>query len=409
MPGRSHSTPDVVTSSRSVVEAAWRAAVEACQPHTVTAAAVANLGLQAPPLLVAVGKAAPGMATGALAALPMGAAGGVIVSETGRPATIGGWPHLRGDHPVPGEGSARAADAISTLIAAHRSVRDALVLVSGGATALIAAPVAPLTTDDLQATFGALLASGADIDEMNAVRRRLLRWADGRLTAALAPTHVHCLVISDVMSQDPATVGSGPCVADPRPLATSLIARLPARVREYLRAAPDVVPSAATARVIASADDARDAAMRALVARQHPPVAPRWLGGPADRAGTEIGRILTSLGAGSFVAAGETTVVLPPGAPPGGRCQELALALAREIDGTDWTVLVAGTDGRDGPTDAAGAIVDGTTWATIARSGRDPGDDLDTHHAYAALDAAGALFRTGPTGTNVNDLLIAVR
>lgn len=399
-----------MTSPRAIAEAAWFAAIRACNPRDVTAAAVGELGLTGRPLLIAVGKAAAAMADGALAALPGGVAGGIVVSQTGSPPAVGGLLHVAGDHPVPGEGSRRAADAIAGLIAAHGGVSDAVVLVSGGTSSLIAAPVDPLDDDDLRSSFAHLLASGASIDEMNRVRRHLLRWADGRLAHALAPARVHCLVVSDVVSGDVAAVGSGPCLQEESapPIPPRLAARLPARVREHLaRVTPQPTPPA-TARVVASCDDAMWAAMHELYELGAPPVVPRTLLGEARECAREVGRSLGSIVSGSFVAAGETTVTLPAGAPPGGRCQELALALAREIAGTDWTVLVAGTDGRDGPTDAAGAMVDGTTWHTLEMLGRDPHDDLAAHRAHEALDAAGALFRTGPTGTNVCDLLVAI-
>lgn len=350
------------------------------------------------------------MAEGALSALPNGAAGGLVVSHTGEPVSVGGLPHLRGDHPVPGDNSRRAAEAIGDLIATHAGVTDVLVLVSGGTTSLIAAPIEPLDDDDLRSTFAHLLASGADIDAINGVRRRLLRWADGRLAMALAPARVHCLIVSDVVSSLASTVGSGPCHPEehPQPILRELASRLPAAVRPYLdRSAPLIAPLA-TDRIVAGCDDAMWAAVNALRDLGVPPVMPRSMLGEATLAAAELARTLNDIVSGSFVASGETTVTLPRDAPPGGRCQELALALAREIAGTDWTVLIAGTDGRDGPTDAAGAIVDGTTWSTIELLGRDPDADLAAHRAYAALDTAQALFRTGPTGTNVCDLLVAI-
>ena len=133
------------------------------------------------------------------------------------------------------------------------------------------------------------------------------------------------------------------------------------------------------------------------------------LDGEASLAGAAIGRALSSSSPGAFVLGGETTVTLIANAGRGGRCQELALAAARELRGQPATLLAAGTDGRDGPTDAAGAIVDGTSWERMIQAGRDPAADLAAHRAYDALAAIGALIKAWPSGTNVNDLVIGLR
>jgi glycerate-2-kinase len=292
-----------------------------------------------------------------------------------------------------------------------------------------------------------LLESGLDIHAMNAVRRRFTRWGGGRLALALAGRAVDVLAISDVPGDDPATIGSGPCAADPLTPAdvarllqdADLLGRLPPAIAGMLRDAPDAVVTttpghAALARVrtriIASNGDAvRGAAARARELGWETRIVSEPLTGPAAAAGARVAAALL-LGGGTgeaspaaprcLIAGGETTVALGDAAgcggsaaPAGGRCQELALAAARVLAGAGTgggtALLAAGTDGRDGPTDAAGAVVDGHTWHAVRAAGRDPAADLVCHESYAALGATGALLRTGPTGTNVMDVVIGVR
>jgi hydroxypyruvate reductase len=330
----------------------------------------------------------------------------------------------------------------------HRVVPgDAVVvLLSGGTSSLVGAPVAGVSEADLDALWRLLLESGLDIHTMNAVRRRFTRWGGGRLAVALAGRSVDVLAISDVPGDDPADIGSGPCAADPLTAAdverllgaAGLLPRLPPALVALLR---DPTPALRTpgrshpaiaavrTRIVASNRDAvRAAAAHARGLGWKVRAASAPLTGDARAAGarTAAGLLHTALdGAGvhsetvCIVAGGETTVALGPrgieddAAPHGGRCQELALAAARVLAGSGAgpaaALLAAGTDGRDGPTDAAGAVVDGDTWQAIRAAGRDPARDLAMHDSYPALDAAAALLRTGATGTNVMDLVIAAR
>ncbi|MBL8960150.1 MAG: DUF4147 domain-containing protein [Gemmatimonadetes bacterium] len=395
------------------IEQWYRHAVRACDPREATRLAVRALAFTTPPCLIAVGKAAASMAEGAIEALDAVPSEGIVVSPTGHPSTCHGLAHLAGDHPVPGAGSRTAADAIHALVASPRRATDALVLVSGGTTSLIAAPVAPVTTAEMLETFELLLASGAPIEVMNYVRRRMLRWGGGRLAAALAPTRVWCLAVSDVMTGDLASIGSGPCVADdgPASVPAELMQKLPRSVQALL---PTPLPRAASpvsARIILDNTTAVSAVQSQLVdaglTLATPPL--RILAGEAREAGSLLGRHLATMPVGAFVLGGEPTVTLTRGAGLGGRCQELALAAAHEIRGLPITLLAAGTDGRDGPTDAAGAIVTGDSWDAMVAAGRDPAADLRTHASHDALAAIHALIPAWPTGTNVNDVVIGVR
>jgi hydroxypyruvate reductase len=323
--------------------------------------------------------------------------------------------------------------------------RDVVVLVSGGTTSLLAAPVDAVPPDELRGLFESLLASGADIVMMNALRKRVLRWGAGRLAKALEGRRVHCLIASDVPGNDVASIGSGPCVPDPltagdlvrhvseRGLATALPAGVSAYLERTVRGLEAETPKpgdACFADVAVSIVLDRLAAVEAAASEARrlgaAPVVRvrRLLAGEAAVAGRAIARELgewrralahDSSGTGPFACAvysGETTVTLGQSAGRGGRCQELALAVAEGLhamgdDADGITLLAAGTDGRDGPTDAAGAVVDAGTWRAMLAGGLDPAAALAAHDAYPALDRASALLRTGATGTNVNDLVLA--
>ena len=415
----------------------YAAALRAADPaEAVTRELTARpLRSAAPVHILAIGKAAAGMAGAALSMLeatrtPL--AGGVIVGPRDARASAR-LPTFSGDHPAPGINSARAADAIAQAVSGIPVRHQALVLISGGASSLAAAPAEGVTPGDLGALWDFLLRSGQPIGVMNAIRKRCLRWGAGRLAAALAPRAVTVLCISDVIGDDPGTIGSGPCAPDPRSAreVLGLLERIsprrevPAAVRRLLErqasgSAPDTPKpgDGAFRNVVTHVIASNRLAVLGVKARAeelgHTVLAGASdLSGEARDAGTRLGAFLRAGGGGAncFIWGGETTVTLGAGAAGhGGRCQELALAAAAELEDVPGVALLAaGTDGRDGPTDAAGALVDGTTWGRVAAAGRDPAQDLAAHDAYHALDAAQALVRTGATGTNVMDLVIGMR
>jgi glycerate-2-kinase len=366
--------------------------------------------------------------------------GGVVVAPVAADAPCGTVSVMVGDHPVPGRRSFAAAARISELITQKRGVDLGIVLVSGGASSLIAAPMRGMSESDLSLVYEQLLGAGLDIHEMNAIRKRFSRWAAGRLTLALAPARSYCLAVSDVPGDDIASIGSGPCVPDPTSVhavldslkRVELFDRMPSSFRQYLLdTARGVVPETpkashpafahVTARIIATNAIALNAA--AAAARRagfETVVHGKPLVGDASVAGERIARELMTLRASArrgsvhcHIWGGETTVSLRGPAPPGGRCQELALAASRELGaagerGSGISILAAGTDGRDGPTDAAGAIVDETTWLAIGAAGRDATESLRAHESYDALAVAGALFKPGLTGTNVMDITVGL-
>jgi hydroxypyruvate reductase len=419
----------------------FHSGVEAADPRRATRQAVSEIrDLASSSLVIAAGKGAHAMASGALDALRQRGATvthGLVVAHEPDASASHGLDAVEGDHPLPAERSLAAADGLSSVVSRSDGDEDALVLISGGATSLIAAPVAGLSTRDLRAAFESLLASGADITVMNAVRKRLLRFGAGRLALALRSRRVHCLIASDVVGNDVASIASGPCVPDSgsasearaRARDAGAWTSLPGAVRQIIDAMADgAMPDSPPAdhprfrttdvRIIIDRNIAVEGVVKACMDRGAvAQVIDEPLTGEAAIAGDRIAAELLKRKRNTVpecvVWSGETTVSLKPGSGPGGRCQELALACARRLadvgpTAVGVTVLAAGTDGRDGPTDSAGAVVESTTWSRIRRAGVDPGAALRDHSSYGALEAAGALLKTGPTGTNVNDLVIGL-
>jgi hydroxypyruvate reductase len=440
--------------TRALLESIFRQTLSEVDPFRTTSAAVTELKLdESQPLsAIAIGKGSHAMLRGAVDGLR---ARGLVLSQAIVIAPDEGGPHdgevlsLVGDHPIPGERSQAAADQLTGWLQELPETHRVLVLLSGGTTSLCAAPIDGIPQPDLVRLFEQLLASGADILTMNAIRKRVLRFGAGRLAVALAPRKVDLLLASDVLGDDPAYIGSGLCTGDS--LTASKVRRmlerngafesLPASIVTYLddvhhQRKPETPKPGSSlfravhTRVVLSNKNALQAAARAAEERRLHPVRviERPLVGEARSVGSELAMRLIAwrqqlATAGESpdifactVAGGESTVTLGTAAPShgqGGRCQELALAAARELNrfrprSETVSILVAGTDGRDGPTDAAGAVVDAQTWGKIVAAGIDPEHALATHNSYEALNAADALIRTGLTGTNVNDIIVAV-
>ena len=366
--------------------------------------------------VVAAGKAAAPMAAAARRVLGSRVRGGVVVTRDGHGEAVDGFELFLAGHPVP---DARSVEAAEAVLGRARSLGPAdalLFLLSGGASALLTAPVEGVTLEDKQRVTEALLHRDVGIASINTVRRQLSRIKGGGLARAAAPARLLTLAVSDVRGDPPEAIGSGPTVADPTRARdaleilrrTDLLDGVPRRVRDRLEAAEDAAPDAfqpGEYRVIARLEDALDAArVEALRRGLRVRVLGRVLDLPAEDAAGRLARELArARGAGIdlLIAGGEPTVeVRGPGR--GGRAQQLALALTLVARG-EYRALVAGTDGRDGPTDAAGAIVDSRT---LQRAPRDARNALERNDAYPWLAEAGALLKTGPTGTNVNDVAL---
>lgn len=434
-----------MSDDRSILLDLYRTAVEAAAPAPALAAALADVPAQGDRVwLLALGKAASPLAEEAVAQLQsrgQDPAGGLIV--TPEPANS---PHpalmtVVGDHPLPGPRSIEAADAVERTVREVGLGDEVWVLLSGGTSSLIASPVRGLEMDDLRATYDVLLRSGVDIVQMNRIRKRFSRWGGGRLAQVLAHARVRVFVVSDVFGDDVSIVGSGPFSPDPtnaghiRALIaeSGITGEIPSSILDFVdRTERGMIPETpkpgdaafrdVNAVIIANSEIAIDAAAaRAYELGFAPRIRRKPVRGEAARAGEKMARRMLEEDlrfedddeSEPFVllCGGEPAVTLNDAGGRGGRCQEFALSASRILAGVNdrhVTLLAAGTDGRDGPTDAAGAIVDETTWSRIRNAGRDPGHDLDSHNAYAALEAADALLRTGLTRTNVMDVFFAI-
>jgi hydroxypyruvate reductase len=378
--------------------------------------------------VLALGKAAPGLARGAAAALAPGTAPRRLLVRThGAPALLDpAWEQLSGGHPLPDRQSLAAGRRVLRWLAELPAEMPLLVLISGGSSACVEAPAGDLALDELMAVQSALLASGRPIHAFNAVRKHLSALkGGGGLRASPAP--VLALLLSDVPGDDPATIGSGPFTADPTTFAEALGAvedlAVPERVRQRLLAGArgeieetlkpgDPAAARVTTLLLGSAATAAGAVAGDLRRRGFTAVTGELAGETVAaarslvRQGREIAGPLAAL-----VLGGETTVTLGAAPGRGGRNQELALAAAQELaGGRGEVVLTLATDGEDGPTRFAGAVVDGASWTALAQGGRDPGAALGRHDSQTALAALpGALLQTGITGTNTGDLAIYLR
>ncbi len=446
---------DVAEELRGYFEAALAAADPArvVRDGLAEREVVLELGRDRPHWIIALGKAAPAMAGAAVshcADAGLTVAGGLVVgagaedagadagadetrraNDTSRSATV---ERLVGDHPVPGVRSAYAAERLAAIT--ERIGRDdvVLLLLSGGTSSLVGAPIEGVRTEDLAALHALLLGAGVPISRINAVRKRFSRWGAGRLAAALECARVIPILLADVPNEDPAMIGSGPVSPDPlearhveRILRDAGIAvQVPLSVASAIGAMrAGVMPETpkaghpAFARVEEPYVVGNSVALEAVAAAAHangraPVLLSRTaLQGDATAAGRAIAHSLARASRGScLIWGGETTVRLPADHGLGGRCEQLALSAAEvldDLDAQDGWLLAAGTDGRDGPAPASGAIVSRSTWRRSAEQGGEPARSLKRCDAFAALVAAGAILPARATGTNVMDVVVAVR
>jgi hydroxypyruvate reductase len=373
-------------------------------------------------VLIALGKAAVPMTRAACRQLGGKLSAGLAaapphqVSEL--PPGIAAFP---GGHPLPSEGSLAAGENLARLLGGLSPDDLAVVLISGGGSAMLELPIAGVTLEDLQALNQCLLRSGLAISQINTIRSAVSQVKAGGLARLAAPAHVVGLILSDVPGEDPASVASGPTATAQNPRraagailrAADLWEMIPASVRAALEApaAPRRRHPAPVNVVIASNRDACRAAAAAARSLGFASTRPGRLNGEARGAGARLGQRLRQLSAGAcLVSGGETTVTIDADAGRGGRNQELALQAALVMEGMPQLAMMAfATDGIDGPTDAAGAIVTGLTASDIRKHGLSPEESLEAHDSYPALDAAGALLRTGATGTNVADIVVGLK
>jgi len=395
-----------------------RASIAAVMPDEAVQRALASYRRgKGKTILVAAGKAAWQMA--AAAGKTVGQVdGGIVITKYGHVmGEIPGVVCMEAGHPVPDENSFRATKCALELVALLTEADDVLFLLSGGGSALFEQPL--ISGEELQDITAQLLACGADIQEMNTVRKRLSAVKGGRFALACAPAKVKSIVLSDILGDPLDMIASGPACADSstadqacavvRKYALRLSEKAEALLHEETPKKLDNVDSIVTGSVSQLCAAAEKECRRL---GYHPVRLTDRLCCEAREAGSFLASILrTHSGSGqklAFIAGGETVVHLT-GTGVGGRNQELALAAAAGIaDLSGAAVFSVGSDGTDGPTDAAGGYVDGGTAAALRDHGIDLHTVLQNNDAYHALKAVGGLIVTGPTGTNVNDVAVAL-
>jgi hydroxypyruvate reductase len=404
---------------RNDLLSAYQAALERVNGRSAVTRALADCAEPGPFALVALGKAAQAMAEGALEALGERISAGLVVSKPGHLASgwlqERGWQGLLGDHPMPSRRSLAAGQALAAYLSGVPPEWRLLVLISGGASSLVEIPVPGIGLEDIQRINRWLLGSGLAIGDMNLVRKSVSRIKGGGLLSFVRDRRIEALLISDVPGDDPAAIGSGLLIPDSgleeRVRALGLPPWLRAMVEAGLEARGAPEAGFVEPRIVASLGDARRAAARqarglGYAVHEHG----EHRGGDAYREGLELAQLLLEGPAGVHVWGGETTVRLPERPGRGGRNQHLALAAAlriAEVPGVCF--LAAGTDGTDGPTEDAGALVDGDTILRGRDQGLHPEAALAAADAGTFLEASGDLVSTGPTGTNVMDLMLGLK
>jgi len=415
--------PRVSKALRHRAKALFAAALAAADPTEGVRRALQDRPARPGPggqvVVLAMGKAAGAMAEVALPMVPEATVVLVVTNpENARP--VEGATVLAAAHPVPDAAGLAAAARVEEAATRAGAQDLVLVLVSGGASALLPAPVAGLELADKIAVNRLLLGSGLDIRQMNLVRQQLSRLKGGGLARLAAPARIRTLVLSDVIGDDLNVVASGPTLpplgtrADARALLekAGLWDRLPVAVRAHL-SRPEAAPQAvATPDATIVGSNAISVAAMASEAGAGAKVVATDLTGDVAEACARIIAAAQANTSPTLLFGGEPTVILR-GNGTGGRNQELALrvALAAEVAGLppNWVFLSAGTDGRDGPTEAAGAIVDAATPSRIRAAGADPLALLAANDSHRALALSGDLLVSGPTGTNVADVMAFLR
>lgn len=403
---------------RSHAEAIVSASIKAVQPDEAVSRALRGKDFPGRVVLVAAGKAAWQMARAAHDCMGEKIEKGVVITKYGHVmGPIGNLDCREAGHPVPDENSFTATQAALELVEGLTEQDTVLFLLSGGGSALFEKPLIP--GEELQDVTGQLLACGADIVEMNTLRKRLSAVKGGRFAQACAPARVFSIVLSDILGDPLDMIASGPAYPDSSTCAQAMAIakkyqlRLTDRAWELLeRETPKQLDNVTTLITGSVRELCAAAAKECETLGYRPVLLTDQLCCEAREAGSFLASILKTHGGGqeslAFIAGGETVVHLT-GKGKGGRNQELALAASAGIAGMEGAaVFSVGSDGTDGPTDAAGGYADGQTLVALETAGLELFAVLADNDAYHALKAVGGLIITGPTGTNVNDVAVAL-
>ena len=393
-------------------------AIEAVLPDEAVRRALAGQNFPGRVILVAAGKAAWRMASAAKAALGERIETGIVITKYGHvQGPVPGILCREAGHPVPDENSFSATREALSLTENLTADDTVLFLLSGGGSALFESPLVP--DAELQDITAQLLACGADIVEINTIRKRLSAVKGGRFARHCAPAHVFAVILSDIVGDPVDMIASGPVSPDSSTCADALAVaekyalRLGDAARQLLARETPKTADNVMVRITGSVCELCAAAAEACRERGYAPeILTDCEQGVAREVGARLGALARENAAANtpraFILGGETVVRLT-GNGKGGRNQELALAAAAEIANLPNAVVFSvGSDGTDGPTDAAGGLVDGGTVERLAAAGKTVADVLTDNDAYHALRATGDLIITGPTGTNVNDFAAAL-
>ncbi len=402
---------------RTDAEAVVRAAIASVLPDRAVERALAGLTFAGRVYLVAAGKAAWQMSRAAVDCLKAPIAGGVCVTKYGHVmGPIAGVECIEAGHPVPDENSFRGTQRVLELTQDLGPTDTVLFLLSGGGSALFEKPL--IDGRELQQITNRLLACGADIVKINTIRKRLSAVKGGKFAQWCAPARIEAVVLSDILGDPLDMIASGPAAADSSTCAQALaIAEecgldLSSRARECLHTETPKELTNVHTQIIGSVRQLCAAAGEACEKLGYETV---FLTDTLCCEAKEAGSFLASLARSharsgrklAFLAGGETVVHLT-GKGLGGRNQEVALGAAEGLAGENACVISVGSDGTDGPTDAAGGYADGDTLAELAAKGLIPSAVLRENDAYHALKAVDGLIFTGPTGTNVNDVAVVL-
>ena len=403
---------------RSHADRIVKDAIAAVQPDAAVQRALETMQFPGRVLLVAAGKAAWQMAKAASDVLKSRIEKGVVVTKYGHVmGPIANFDCFEAGHPVPDENSFKGTQAALDLVADLSEQDTVLFLLSGGGSALFEKPLVPAA--ELQDITGQLLACGADITEINTIRKRLSQVKGGRFAQICWPARVEAVILSDILGDPLDMIASGPACPDSSTAedAQRIAKKYDLKMSDAARALLDIetpkVLNNVRSQINGSVRELCAAAAKTCMQLGYTPVLlTDQLCCQAKEAGSFLATILKTHAFDgqslAFIAGGETVVKLV-GKGLGGRNQELALAAATGIAGMkNAAVFSVGSDGTDGPTDAAGGYADGDTVAELKLHGLTVDDVLNNNDAYHALQKTGGLIMTGPTGTNVNDVAVAL-
>ncbi len=411
-----------VMSTRENVLTIIDEALKAVYPEGAVRQALANWQSEGRIKVVAIGKAAWRMAKAASESLGDRISQGIVITKYGHSmGDLEAFQVFEAGHPIPDRNTIKATQQALDMVKELRQDDILLFLVSGGGSSLFELPAENVELEDLIKLTDQLLKSGATISEINTVRKHLSRVKGGRFAETVIPARIHCLVLSDVLGDRLDTIASGPAYPDATTSEDALRiiqkygVKLPSGVLDALRKETPKSLHNVETKIIGSILVACEAARRAAQKLGYnSTILTATLDGEACETGAFISAVAREVASRDrpvkrpcAIILGGETVVQVKGNGLGGRNQELALSAARGIEGLDNVVIASvATDGTDGPTDAAGGVVDGETIMRLRKKGIDVEEVLENNDSYHALEAAGDLLNTGPTGTNVNDLVL---